>query len=406
MIFTILTIMISGLWEKLGFWPKELVKKWRSKRDWIWFHAVSVGEFNAILPLIEEISVKKPSYQIMISCTTKAGYELAKNKTKEKREKEFIVFYFPFDFPWTINSLLKFANVKLLVIAETEIWPNILSICSKRNIPTILASARLSDKSFKNYLLLRFYFKGVINLFTKVLAQSKSDADKFKQLGLQSEKVKILGNIKFANSLKNTTNGAFKRNSDFTTLIFASTHKGEEEIAVSTYKNLINEFTNLKLIIAPRHINRIDEIIEIVKSNGFEPILKTTNKNIHEIKFPKEILVLNTIGELEAYYALSDITVLCGTFAKIGGHNILEPIRANSYTIIGPHDFKIKELSNTFKKKNAILQVKDTKELVSKIKEAVINKEIRKSTIKNGMDIINDNANVLENTVNEILEYL
>ena len=392
--------MISGFWQKLGFWPSDLIKAWRSKTEWIWFHAVSVGELNAVYPLILEINKEKSLYPIMISCTTKAGYNLAKELTKNKN---FIVFYFPFDLPWVINSLLNYASVKLFIIAETEIWPNTIFACQKRKIPTILVNARLSDKSFKNYLLFKFYFENVVNQFTEVLAQSENDANKFKRLGINNTKVKALGNIKFSNRSKIIENERQTTGNNVVNIIFASTHKGEEEIAINVFKNLLNEFSNIRLIIAPRHIDRVQEIVNLIQKNNFIAILKTTNL---KIKSSKEILLLNTIGELQVFYKESQITILGGTFVKVGGHNILEPIRANSYTIIGPYDFKITELTKVFKERSAIVQVNSTEELTSKIKDALLNKTLREITINNGLQIIKENAKVLEQTCEQILVYL
>lgn len=395
--------MLAGFFEKLGFWSDDIIKTWKSKSGWIWFHAVSVGELNAVWPLILEINKTKSQHPIMISCTTNAGYNLAKELTKEK---DILLFYFPFDIPQTIKSLLNLAKLKLFIIAETEIWPNVLGECKKRSIPVILVNAKLSDKSFKNYYLLRFYFKHVVNSLTKILAQSENDAIKFKNLGVEENKIKTLGNIKFS-SLISETNG--KQNTENTnkdtqkTIIFASTHKGEEKIAINIYKNLLEDFPDIKLIIAPRHINRVQDIVSLIKSKGFVGIRKTENKKINS---RNEIFILDTIGELQNYYKQAQITVLGGTFSKIGGHNILEPIRAGSYTIIGPYDFKIQELTNLFKQKNAIVQVTNTNELIARIKEALINQDVRNKTIENGIKLIKENSDVLQQTYRQILAYL
>lgn len=393
--------MTSGFWQKIGFWPKELRNAWESKKDWLWFHAVSVGELNAIWPLILNIHHIKPNYPIMISCTTNAAYNLAHNLSKDKN---FQIFYFPFDLPPILNSLTNHVRLKLLIIAETEIWPSTLGICKKNNVPVLLVNARLSDKSFYNYLLFKFYFKNVVNSFSEILTQSKSDSEKFLKLGASRDKIKTLGNIKYSTlSNNNKINDYSLRTTDVLTIVFGSTHKGEEELALNIYKNLLNDFKNIRLIIAPRHINRVPDVVSLVEENQFKPILKTQSKTITS---NKEILILNTIGELQNTYKTADITVLGGTFVKVGGHNILEPIRANSYTIIGPYDFKISELTQPFKERDAIVQVKDPDELMTKLKEAITNQPIRELRIQNGRQIIKENAKVLEHITERILSYL
>ena len=394
--------MIAGFKEKLGFWSQSKIHLLKSKKNWIWIHAVSVGEINAAWPLILKIKDEKPNYPIMLSCTTKNGYNLAEGLIKRDCNGEIMLFYFPFDIPSIVKSFFNRANIKLLILIETEIWPFTIQECSKRNIPIVIVNARLSDKSFNNYKTLKFYFKNIFSLITKVLAQSEEDSHKFKTIGTNSKSTVTLGNIKFSA----VNNGAAQK--EFPTinenkldlnLIFASTHRGEEEIAIKTYKTLIDTFQYLRLVIAPRHIERTNEVIEIVRKNNFIPILRTESKKIQS---NREIFILNTIGELALYYKVCPITVLGGTFSKIGGHNIIEPIKAGSYTIIGPYDYKIKELSRQFKEKEAIIQVKNIKELRDRIKEYIENKEILKQQIKNGLKVIEENKNVLEQTAREI----
>ena len=388
--------MIAGLKEKLGIWPNELIQTWQSKQNWVWFHAVSVGEINAVIPLILKIKEEK-NHPIMLSTTTKAGYELA---NKISKEKGFLAFFFPFDFPSIIKKLLSYAKVKILVIVETEIWPNLLKECKRKQIPAILVNARLSDKSFRNYNFLKSYFNSVFNLFTEVLSQSESDTKKFEAVGLKKEKIKTLGNLKFV-SLSDISQEK-SPTSNTTKIVFASTHRGEDKIAIQTYKRLKAEIKDIKVVIAPRHIDRTSEIQDLVKSEGLIPILKTDSNDCGE----NEILILNTIGELQNFYENCQITVLCGTFAKVGGHNILEPIRARSYTIIGPNDFKIKALSTPFKEKDAIVQVKNEEELVEEIKKAITNEDLRKKKIENGIRLIKENQNVLNETKDRLLSYL
>lgn len=393
--------MISGFWQKLGFWPYSLINEWKSKNNWIWFHAVSVGEFNVVYPLIVEVLSKKPMYPIMVSCTTSAGYKIAKERTKDKN---VLVFYFPFDLPKVIESLLSYAKVKLLIIAETEIWPITLSTCKSKNIPVLLINARISDRSFKNYLLLKFYFKKIINLFTEVIAQSENDGIKFIKLGLNNKKLKIGGNLKYFIQTNQEDNNNKITNIDKTiNIIFGSTHPGEEEIAINIFKELLVNRPNLRLLIAPRHMNRIKEIYELIKKNGFNPILRSENKKINS---SKDILLIDTIGELISFYKISKITILGGTFVKIGGHNILEPISTGSYTIIGPYDFKISELSNNFKNRDAIVQVNNTERLKSTIIEALEDELLVENRIKNGKKIIGENEYIFKQTAEHIFTYI
>ncbi len=397
--------MVSGLLNKLGFWDKDIKKKWKLHKDWVWFHAVSVGELNAISPLIENVRLLNPNLSVMISCTTEAGYSLAKNKTQNT---DISVIYFPFDIPLILNNLFNIINLKLVIIAETEIWPNLLHLCQKKNVPVILVNARLSDKSFRNYYLLKFYFKNVVNLYSKILTQSEEDTNKFIKLGAIKERTKTLGNIKFGSINITNANEALdnifnnnKLNPIYIT--FASTHPGEEEIAIVIYKALRSQFPDLRLCIAPRHVNRTREICNLIEKHNLNPVCRT--KNITRFS-NNDIFILDTIGELKGLYKHSKVTILGGTFVKVGGHNILEPISESSYTIIGPYDYKIKDLSKKFKDTGALVQVKDTSELISRIKVALCNNELRQEAINKGLKLIKENGNILGNIVNEIREFL
>ena len=388
--------MISGCLEKFGFWSKKLITNWKSKKNWIWIHAVSVGEINAIIPLAKKLNATKSP--IMISTTTEAGYNHLK---KLSQENSFIFFYFPFDLPWIIKNLLRHASIKLLIITETEIWPNLLTLTSKKKIPVILVNARLSEKSFKNYMKFKFFFRPIINNFEKVLSQSQEDSERFLKLGLDKNKLFTTGNIKFSTQIE--PNEKTESIKEKTTIMFASTHREEEKIAIHVFKRILSSNQNLNLIIAPRHIDRTNEIIKIIKKSGFIPILKTDDISP---KNKKEILILNTIGELKKLYKSSDITILGGTFVKIGGHNLIEPISAGSYTIIGPHDFKIKDLKSLFKAQDAIVQVNNINELEYRLNEAINNPLIRKNRIENGIKVIKQNQNVLEETIKHLNPYL
>ncbi len=396
--------MITGFKEKIGIWTPTTKNKWIKHQDWIWFHAVSVGELNAIWPLILELNKLKSEYSIMISTTTEAGYKLANELSKEK---QFLVIYFPFDIPLIVKKIFDYAKIKLLIITETEIWPFTLIEAKRRNIPVILVNARLSNKSFKGYKTFKFVFNSVINLFTLVLSQSTSDSKKFLELGLNKDKLQTIGNLKFAsyksegNKISNKDTNKLQSNN--INIVFASTHKDEEELALWTHNKLKTEYSNIRLIIAPRHISRKGEIVSLITKQGLNPILRTENK---EVKSLNDIFILDTIGELTNFYNNCQITVLGGTFAKIGGHNILEPIRANSYTIIGPYDFKIKDLTNYFINRNALVQVKSKDELTSKIKEAISNSKMRKTVLENGLKIIQENENILTKTTELLLKYL
>src|SRR3989338_292748 len=389
--------MFSGFWQKIGCWPNDIRNHWKNNEDWLWFHAVSVGELNAIFPLVQKLKNIKSKYPIIISCTTKAGYEHAKTLT---RNSDICVIYFPFDIPLVLKSFFNKIKIKLLIIAETEIWPNILNECKNREIPVILINGRLSDKSFRNYHLFKFYFKNVLNNFSEILTQSQKDTEKYLKLGANTATVETIGNLKFY-----TDDDYFKENNNLElngghgNIIFASTHEGAELLAIETYKELLKIKNNIRLIIAPRHITRVTQIVDLIKREGFDVTLRSENKKTNT---SHNIFLLDTIGELKHIFKFCPVTIIGGTFTKVGGHNILEPIKAGSYTIIGPYDFKIKELTSVFIGNNALVQVKNKDELVVEILDALNNNEQVKERINNGVILIKKNENVIEKYLEHI----
>lgn len=391
--------MIAGLKEKFGFWDQDTVSKFKSSNDCLWFHGVSVGELNAIWPLVCEIH-KKVQNPIVISTTTKAGHKHAKNLIGKQ---SFTLIFFPFDFLNIIRKIFSYTKIKAIIIAESEIWPNLINMAHKKNIKIIAVNAKISDRSFKNYKLLRIIFNRVFAKYDLILTQSETDKVKFLALNAHKERVKNIGNIKFAEqSISQSLNFSIdKGNNIFIT--FASTHPGEEELALRVFKEIIKSYKNIRLIIAPRHIERRQDVYNIVLNTKFNPILRSTNT---QIKNQQDIFILDSIGELTSLYKVSDITVLCGSFVPIGGHNILEPIRAGSYTIIGPYDFKTKELTKPFIESNAITQVQDENDLLKEINKVINNERLKDIKIAKGKEILNKNANILEQYTNEIIKLL
>ncbi len=304
----------------------------------VWFHAVSVGELNALLPVLDHFS----GISMIISVTTKTAYELAHLKLKNKIEANQIkVFYMPFDHPLLIKRIFKLVNPQALVLLESEIWPALFAEAKNAGVKLAIINAKLSDKSFKAYDALSIFFRPILNMVDVFLVQTADYSRKLLRLGVNKDKVFVLGNIKFSSlpKLDNFNATEFRSelgyHKDDVLLVCASTHEEEEATLISIFHELKEDFDNIRLIIAPRHPERFNTVKEIVDSAAkLIPHFYTDDEPIANVD---DVLIVNTIGDLLKFYAISDIAFMGGTLnEKIGGHNILEPAFFAKPIVSGP----------------------------------------------------------------------
>ncbi len=369
--------------QKMGFIPDEFFIN--NKRQNIWVHAVSFGEVKTIEPLIYELQKSFPLAQIWLSTGTKTGQDLA-----QKTFRNIRVFYCPFDFYFALNNWFSVIKPDLVLITETEIWPEILLQCKQRKIPAFLINARLTDKSTRNYKFIYPIIKNALNCFTAIYAQSENNKKRFMALGAKENNISVFPNLKFdsafnlkqnikpetINQLKNSFGLESGNNNSKPKqiLIAGSTHSGEEDFIIDIFKNcLINESFDWHLILAPRHLERLSEIETLCKNKNLN-YSKTTEFNNKTLS-SGSVLLLDTMGELGLYYTLANIAFIGGTWANIGGHNLLEAVIWNLPICIGQYNYKINDLTESLKENNyPILQSSNLKEITDWIYENLQNK--------------------------------
>jgi 3-deoxy-D-manno-octulosonic-acid transferase len=339
----------AGFWFKLGFWPSNFKERLRQLQpatqvQRIWFHAVSVGEFNAILPLITDLHGQ--NITLFVSVTTATAYALA----QQRLPQSVVLLYFPFDLAWVQCQALKQIQPHLLILTETELWPNLLFEAKAYGCPVWLINGRLSDKSFKRYRAFSWLLtKPMLSQLTYASMQSEEDARRLRELGLPAKRIQVLGNIKFDTHFKvdEAKVQAFKHLLGLSPtdwlLTVASTHDGEEAMAVDLFTRLKASFPSLKLVLAPRHPHRCDAVRKMLSGRSLRYSLRTELTEALPNTHP--IVVLDTIGELLPVYALSQATILGGSFVPVGGHNLLEPLGLQAPVIFGPYMFNFKEMT-------------------------------------------------------------
>jgi 3-deoxy-D-manno-octulosonic-acid transferase len=334
----------EGLSERLGWVPARLREK--DTRRTIWVHAVSVGEVLAASRLVNELSACAPQYRVLLSTTTRTGQRLARERTGADH-----TFYFPLDFPWIVGRYLKRLDPVLLVLVETEFWPNLLTACRRSAIPVAVVNGRISDRSLPRYLRLRFLWRQILAGLSIVLAQSEEDAKRMKAIGAPSGRVSFGGNLKFdvrsAEPAAITTALREKLPSGARVLVCGSTLEGEEEILLDAFAQLRNTIPDAVMILAPRHPERFGKVAQLLK-NRKEQSVRRSNWMKRPVRIkPGSVILLDSIGELASVYALASVAFVGGSLIPAGGHNPLEPAQFAVPVVMGTHYSNFRAIIDT-----------------------------------------------------------
>lgn len=319
---------LSGWKEKLGrFNAPDLGEKV------IMYHGVSVGEVIALENLIKKTKETFPDYKIVVTTGTKTGQEIAKKKFQDIAD---FVTYFPFDITICVKTFLDKIKPSVVLIAETELWPTFAHYCKTRKIPLFVINGRVSDSTFKLYRFMKPFFAGLFKNYTGIFTQSDLDREKFIKIGAPVDKTEVMKNLKF--DVKRIDADFDLKQQNFRVIIAGSTHKGEDEIVLDTFKKLKSESPDIKLLLAPRHLTRVNNVKELAEKTGLTFGLRSCDD-----KFDKnDIIILDTLGELSRIYQICSFAFIGGSFNKTGGHNPLEAVVYNKPVISGPsiHNFR------------------------------------------------------------------
>ena len=300
----------------------------------IWLHAVSVGEVIASAPLVQQLRLQYPTLRLLVSTTTPTGRVQAARRLNADN-----LFYLPFDTFFIIRRTLARLKPDLVILMETEIWPNLIQQCRRAGIPTLLANARLSERSFKRYQKLGALSAHVIRQLSHIAVRNPQDADYFQQLAGNDISLTVAGNIKFDiqvdRHLISQAQSLLQRWQPTDMLwIAASTHPGEDELMLQAHQQLLLQHPQLKLILAPRHPERADTLQQQLADAGLQALRYSKIKQVDT--FDTQVILVDTLGDLMTLYAASDITVVAGSFVPHGGHNPIEPAVLAKPVISGP----------------------------------------------------------------------
>jgi 3-deoxy-D-manno-octulosonic-acid transferase len=334
----------AGFSERLGRVPLRLQRS-RDMRC-IWIHAVSVGEVLAISQLAAELKEAFPRYQTFVSTTTFTGQQLARQRFGEDS-----VFYLPLDFGFALRPYLRFLRPDLLVLAETEFWPNLLHLAHRNGTKIAIVNARISDRSFPRYHRFRAFFSRVLSNVDLFLTQAADDAQRLTAIGARADKVHISGNLKFdirlsaGSGLAQELRKGLSRQTPV--IVCGSTTAGEEELVLAAFQEVLQRFPSTVMVLAVRHPERFDKVAALVESSGLKMVRRSTWSSESQ-GLSGCVFLLDTVGELASVYELADVAFVGGSLVPLGGHNILEPAQHGVAILTGPHTFNFREIVRIF----------------------------------------------------------
>jgi 3-deoxy-D-manno-octulosonic-acid transferase len=392
----------EGLSERLGWVPDRLREG--DARKTIWVHAVSVGEVLAASRLVNELSACAPQYRVLLSTTTRTGQRLARERTGATH-----AFYFPLDFPWIVRRYLRVLDPVLLVLVETELWPNLLTACRQNAIPVAVVNGRISDRSLPRYMRLRRLWKGILSGVSIFLAQSQEDVKRLKAIGAPAGRVSFAGNLKFdvrsAEPAPITKTLREKLPAGTRVLVCGSTLEGEEEILLDAFHQLLKTIPDCVMILAPRHPERFARVIQLMK-NRKEMCVRRSNWMKRPVKIkPGTVILLDSIGELASVYALASVAFVGGSLVPAGGHNPLEPAQFAVPVVMGNHYANFRAIIDTLLQAEA-LKLATTETLVPMLENLLTDHEAANALGVRALEVFHHESGATGRAVTALLGLL
>lgn len=400
------------VFHRLGFLPlPDGIRQYRSlnpgKRP-IWVHALSVGEVLSAVHLVKGLKHTFVDKEIIFSASTQTGFEIASEHLKED---VIDIFFFPYDLPFSVERILGKIDPALVLIVETDIWPNFLSKMKQKDVPVILVNARLSERSFVGYKRLLFFIRPVLSNFSTVCVQSKIDAHRFNLLGIPPDKLTVTGNFKFDQPDQTATSEEIERlrhkmniRPEHKILVAGSTHKGEEAILAESFAKLKKDSPNHRFIVAPRDPKRAVSVRRVFESAGLSVFLMKELEGVNSEK-GFDVIVIDAMGVLRKLYALADLAFIGGSLVSLGGHNPLEPAAFSKPMIFGPDMSDFMEVSEMLVRLGGAVRVQDAKDLYETAVMLMENEEKARVMGRKALQVFNDNKGAVEKTLRVVQTY-
>lgn len=382
----------------------------------IWIHAVSVGEINLLVSIIQEYRKRDPEINFAISASTETGYDLAKAKYPE-----CFVFFCPLDFTWAIRRVLKQLKPAALILTELELWPNLIAVADRFSVPVVVANGRLGDNSARGYERLSWVLRSSFEKLSLALCQSKTYADRFVKFGCRPEVVRVTGNVKFDGVQTDRQNAATRElvrlsgiEESEAVFLAGSTQLEEDLIAAKVFQSLASQYPDLRLVLAPRHPQRVSDLVGRLGQLGIKTELRSVLGS-HESNSLgsagndaadsqlKPVLIIDVIGELRAWWGRADIAYVGGSMGSREGQNMIEPAAYGIPVSFGPRTKNFEDLVTELLTNQAATVVRDESELSDFVRSCLDDPATAKSVGKRAQQVVLNHAGASAKTVDEIL---
>lgn len=362
----------------------------------VWVHAVSVGETQAAQPLVKRLLAEPRAQPVTVTTTTPTGSA----RVGELFGDQVFHVYLPFDLPWAVGGFLDRVRPSLLIMVETEIWPNLLAGCAARGIPTLLANGRLSARSARGYARLDGFARETFGAIGAVAAQSDADAERFVALGVPAGRVQVTGSMKFDVAIR----GSVKEQAEVLrrdwgtgrpVWVAASTHEGEEEAVLEAHRQVRASLPDALLVLVPRHPERFERAAQLVRRAGL-PMVRRTERAA--VTAGTAVFLGDTMGELPVFLGAADVAFVGGSLVDIGGHNVLEPAAFGVPVVFGPHMHNFAAISRLLLEADAAEQVRDARSLGAVVLRWLGEASERTRIGENGRRVVEANRGALDRT--------
>lgn len=375
----------------------------KNDRPCIWLHAVSVGEVNLLAPLLAELERRRPECEFVISTTTKTGYALA-----QKRYSELTVFYCPLDFSWAVRRALRRVRPELLILAELELWPNLVRAAREQGAQIAIINGRLSEKSFRGYRRIRPLVARLLQQVDLIAAQNEEYAERFRLLGARPTSVVVTGSLKFDGAETNRENARTQQlrtlagfANDEKVFLAGSTQDPEERLTLEAYRELRSSFPGLRLVLVPRHPERFDEVAELLTQEQV-PFRRRSRLQPGEPLGRDEVLLVDVVGELGAWWGTAAIAYVGGSLSRRGGQNMIEPAAYGAAVCFGPNTWNFRDIVAALRAADAAVVVHDGAELTAFVRQMLAEPEHAAERGERAARLVRSQLGATQRTVDQL----
>jgi 3-deoxy-D-manno-octulosonic-acid transferase len=391
----------KGFEERWGWVPERISRE--PHQPAIWVHAVSVGEVLAVSGLMEALRQRFPQHRVVVSTTTDTGQKLARDRFGAGN-----VFYLPLDFAFAIRPYLTYLRPELVILAETEFWPNFLRLARESGAHVAVVNARISDRSWPGYRRFRPLLRRALEQIDLFLAQTEEDQRRLLDIGAPEGRVYVSGNLKAdvpepsEPEILSALKIALLEENVGPVIVCGSTVEGEETMLVRTFKFLLPKHSNMTMLLAPRHPERFDPVVDLLQKGGIHFLRRSQWDGT---SIAGKVFLLDSIGELAALYALADVAFVGGSLVPSGGHNILEPARYGAAIVVGEHTKNFRDIVDLFRAQRAV-RVTSPSNLVQDFTDLLANEAERIALGQRAVETMQAQAGATERTLNALGQLL